>query len=714
MPLDSAHPAAGAAAAPAAGAVATVRSACPHDCPSACALEVERLSPTRIGRIRGNKELPYTAGVVCEKVSRYAERVHHPDRLGRPLRRTGAKGEGEFTPVGWDDALDEIAEAFLRAEARHGSEAVWPYHSGGTLGIVNRWGLDRLRNAKRYSKQRSTICVGPSSSGWQAGVGMLTGPDPAEAAKSDLIVVWGGNPVATHVNLMSHIRRARKERGAELVVVDVYDTPTVQAADRALILRPGTDGALALAMMQVILAEGLADRDYLARLTDFDPDIERHILSRTPAWAAEITGLPEQDIIDFARLYGRTKRSFLRLGLGFTRARNGAVAMHAVSCLPALTGAWQEEGGGAFYARLEDWGLDLTLAHGLDLADPAIRSLDQSRIGPVLTGAPGALEGGPPVTAMLIQNANSAEVAPDSRAVRAGLARDDLFLCVHEQFMTATARYADIVLPATTFLECDDIYMGWGHSALTVGKRVLEPFAETRSNHDVVCGLAKRLGAESPAFAMSAWELVDATLQVSGKGGADAAADKGWIDCNHPFEDAHFLNGFPTADGKFHFRPDWAAIGPYHAGMPALPDHWAVTEAADDARPFRMVAPPARTFLNSSFTETAGSQRREGAPTVLILAADAAAHGIRDGARVRVGNDRGAVTLTARIADGLLPGTAIVEGIWPGDSHGDPAGDRMGINKLVSADPVGPVGGVAFHDTAVWIEPVEREAAGAA
>ncbi|MCY4064767.1 MAG: molybdopterin-dependent oxidoreductase, partial [Rhodospirillaceae bacterium] len=576
------------------------------------------------------------------------------------------------------------------------------------------WGLDRLRNAKRYSKQRSTICVGPSSSGWQAGVGMLTGPDPAEAAKSDLIVVWGGNPVATHVNLMSHIRRARKERGAELVVVDVYDTPTVQAADRALILRPGTDGALALAMMQVILAEGLADRDYLARLTDFDPDIERHILSRTPAWAAEITGLPEQDIIDFARLYGRTKRSFLRLGLGFTRARNGAVAMHAVSCLPALTGAWQEEGGGAFYARLEDWGLDLTLAHGLDLADPAIRSLDQSRIGPVLTGAPGALEGGPPVTAMLIQNANSAEVAPDSRAVRAGLARDDLFLCVHEQFMTATARYADIVLPATTFLECDDIYMGWGHSALTVGKRVLEPFAETRSNHDVVCGLAKRLGAESPAFAMSAWELVDATLQVSGKGGADAAADKGWIDCNHPFEDAHFLNGFPTADGKFHFRPDWAAIGPYHAGMPALPDHWAVTEAADDARPFRMVAPPARTFLNSSFTETAGSQRREGAPTVLILAADAAAHGIRDGARVRVGNDRGAVTLTARIADGLLPGTAIGEGIWRGDSHGDPAGDRMGITKLVSADPVGPVGGVAFHDTAVWIEPVEREAAGAA
>ena len=705
MPLDSAHPASRAA---------TVRSACPHDCPSACALEVERLSPTRIGRIRGNRDLPYTAGVICEKVSRYAERVHHPDRLGRPLRRTGTKGDGVFAPISWDDALDEIAEAFLRAEARHGSETVWPYHSGGTLGLISRWGLDRLRNAKRYSKQRSTICVGPSSSGWKAGIGKLTGPDPAEAAKSDLVVVWGGNPVSTHVNLMSHIQRARKDRGAELVVVDVYDTPTVQAADRALILRPGTDGALALAMMQVMLAEGLADRNYLARLTDFDADIERHILSRTPAWAAAITGLAEQDIVDFARLYGRTKRSFLRLGLGFTRSRNGAVALHAVSCLPALTGAWQEEGGGAFYARLEDWGLDLNLAHGLDLDDPAIRSLDQSRIGPVLTGAPGALEGGPPVTAMLIQNANSAEVAPDSRAVRAGLARDDLFLCVHEQFMTATARYADIVLPATTFLECDDFYMGWGHSALTVGRRVLEPFAETRSNHDVVCGLAKRLGAESPAFDMSAWELIDATLQRSDKGSADAAAEKGWIDCNHPFEDAHFLNGFPTADGRFHFRPDWAAVGPYHAGMPELPDHWAVTEAADDARPFRMVAPPARTFLNSSFTETAGSQRREGSPTVLIHAADAAAHGIADGDEVRVGNDRGAVTLTARLADGLLPGTVIVEGIWPGDSYSDPAGGGMGINQLVSATAVAPIGGVAFHDTAVWVRPAERDAAGAA
>jgi len=696
MPLDS--------------SVEIVKSACPHDCPSACALEVERLAPDRIGIIRGNRELTYTAGVVCSKVARYAERVHQPDRLLQPMRRTGAKGDGAFSPVSWDDALDEIAEAFLKAAARHGSESVWPYHSGGTLGIVNRWGLDRLRNVMRYSKQRSTICTGPSSSGWLAGVGMLTGPDPAEVAQSDLIVVWGGNPVSTHVNLMSHIQKARKQRGAKLVVIDVYPTPTVQAADQALILNPGTDGALALAVMNVILSEGLADRAYLARLTDFDDTVEQHIRSRTPAWAADITGLAEQEIIDFARLYGSTKKCFLRLGLGFTRARNGASAMHAVSCLPALTGAWQEEGGGACYARLEDWGLDLTLAHGLDRVDPDIRSLDQSRIGAVLTGVPDALEGGPPVTAMIMQNANSAEVAPDSRAVRTGLAREDLFLAVHEQFPTATARYADILLPATTFLECDDIYMGWGHSALTMGKQVIEPRGETRSNHDVVCGLAKRLGAAHPAFDMTAWEIIDHTLQVSGKGTAEDAAQTGWIDCEHPFEKAHFLDGFPTGDGRFHFKPDWPSVGPYHAGLPALPDHWEHRDEIDAAHPFRLVSPPARTFLNSTFTETPGSRKREGSPTVLIHVDDAAKLGLSSGAAVRIGNDRGAVTVTAKLTDGVQRGVVIVEGVWPGDAFGDESG-RVGINQLVSAEPVAPVGGVAFHDTAVWVTPAGEPSA---
>jgi anaerobic selenocysteine-containing dehydrogenase len=684
----------------------TLRSACPHDCPSGCALEVERLSPDRIGAVRGARGNAYTAGVVCAKVARYAERVHHPDRLRTPLRRIGAKGDGRFEPIAWDAALDEIAERFTRAAQRHGTEAVWPYHSGGTMGFVQRYGLERFRHALRYSGLQTTICMTPAEMGWRAGIGATIGTDPREMGESDLIVMWGGNPVSTQVNVMTHVTRARKERGAKLAVVDVYRTPTVEAADHAVILRPGTDAAFACAVMHVLLAEGLADRDYLARYTDFDDEVARHLATRDPAWAAAVTGVPADDIVAFARLYGATRRSFLRLGFGFTRNRGGAAAMHAVSCLPAVTGAWTERGGGAFFINWGATGLDNTLARGLDAVDPAIRILDQSRIGAILCGDAEALKGGPPVTAMLIQNANSAEVAPDSRAVRRGLAREDLFTAVHEQFLTATARFADILLPATTFLECDDVYVSFGHTHIVAGPRVIEPYAESRSNHDVVCALAKRLGARHPGFEMSAAEVVDASLRRSGLGSWDGIASAGWIDRAPDFRAGHFLDGFPAPEGRFRFKPDWAALGPWHAAMPRLPDQMNTLEAAKAMQPFRLVAPPARQFLNTSFTETHGSRQREARPTVRIHPEDAARLGVADGMRIRLGNARGAVTLTARLFDGLLPGTLVAEGIWP--SRDFPEG--IGLNQLIGGDPVPPNGGAAFHDTAVWLRPADEMA----
>jgi len=675
-----------------------VRSACPHDCPSACALEVERLAPDRIGRIHGARDNPYTLGVLCAKVARYAERVHHPDRLTQPLQRTGAKGAGEFRPISWEAALDEVADAFTKAAARHGNETVWPYHSGGTMGVIQRWGIDRLRNVMGYSRQKTTICVTPAESGWRAGIGRLEGPDPREMQESDLIVVWGSNPVSTQVNMMTHIQRARKGRGARLAVVDCYRTPTMEQADIPLIVRPGTDAALACAVMCVMLEEGLADRDYLARFTDFDAGVEAHLKARTPAWAARITGLDEQAIRSFARLYGSTERAFLRLGFGFTRSRNGAANMHAVTGLPAVGGKWRHRGGGAFFLNLDNWKLDTTLAYALDRVDPKVRVLDQSRIGPTLTGEAHALRGGPPVTAMAMQNANSAVVAPDSRQVRQGLSREDLFLCVHEQFATPTAKYADILLPAAMFLEYDDIYYGLGHTMLTVGRAVLGRYADTRSNHEVVCALAKRLGAAHPGFDMSAWELVDATLRASGRGTGEEAAERGWVEYEQPFEKTHFLDGFPNPTGRFRFRPDWASIGPYDTGLPALPDYATSIELASAAHPFRLVAPPARTFLNSSFTETPSSRKREGRPTALVHPEDAARLGLAEGGRVRLGNGRGEVGLDWRAFDGVHPGTLIVEGIWP---NGDWAGG-LGINQLIGADPVAPAGGVAFHDSAVW------------
>ena len=678
-----------------------VPSVCPHDCPSTCALDVERIDARTIGRIRGSAANSYTAGVVCAKVGRYAERQHHPDRLKTPLRRIGPKGTGRFEPISWETALDAVAEAFLKAAQRHGPEAVWPYYYAGTMGLVQRDGINRLRHAMRYSRQHSTFCVTLADTGWNAGAGVKRGVDSREMAEADLVIVWGGNPVSTQVNAMTHITRARKERGARLVVVDTYRTPTAEAADLFLCVRPGTDGALACGVMHVLFKEGYADRDYMARYTDAPDELEAHLETRTPEWASAICGVPADEIVAFARLYGATKRAFLRVGYGFSRSRNGSAQLFAVSCLPAVTGAWQYRGGGALYAGAALYPLDRSLIEGLDVIDPKTRIIDQSRIGPILTGDRRDLGEGPPVTAMLIQNTNPAVVAPDSTKVRAGFSRDDLFLCVHEQFMTETAEMADIVLPATTFLEHDDIYTSGGHTHLQVARPVVEPYAEARPNHFVICELAKRLGAEHPGFAMSEREIIEWTLAKSGLPAADAFHDGRWLDMALPFETMHFLDGFGHPDKRFHFKADWAAAGPYAEGLPTLPDHADVIDRADEEHPYRMVVPPARSFLNSTFNNTPSGVRREGRPTVRIHPGDLARLGLADGDRVRLGNRQGSVLLHAREFDGVQPGVLIVEGIWPSRAfvEGKP------INTLISADPGKPKGGGVFHDTAVWARP---------
>ncbi len=651
---------------------------CPHDCPSVCALEVEKIDGHTIGRVRGAAAHPYTAGVVCAKVARYAERVHHPDRLRAPLRRVGEKGIGlsEFQPMNWDDALDEVAEQFQQAAARYGAETIWPYFYAGTMGLVQRDGIDRLRHVLKYSRQHKTICVELANTGYLAGAGILRGVDVCEVKDSDVIVVWGANPVHTQVNLMHHIAAAKKSRGATFVVIDPYRTPTAERADIHLMPRPGTDGALACAVMYVLFAEGFADRDYLARYTDVPDELERHLATRTPQWASAITGLSVDDIVSFARLYGRSRRSYIRLGFGFSRSRNGAQQMHAASCLPAVTGAWQHRGGGALFSQAGIYALNKTLICGLDVLDPSVRMFDMSRIGPVLTGEPADIGNGPPVTALLIQNTNPIAVAPEGRKVRQGFARDDLFVCVHEQFMTETAAMADIVLPATTFLEHDDIYTASGHTTLQVTKKLIEPFAQARSNHDVLCSLARRLGAQHRGFDLSAWEIIDETLRVSGLPDAETVHAMGWLDRAPSYDDMHFRNGFAHKDKKFHFRADWASLGPGHAAMSALPDHLDVIDASTPQLPFRLVAAPARSFLNTSFTETPGSKKREGRPTALVHPSDLAALGVASGDLIRLGNERGAVAVHCRAFDGLQRGVVIVEGIWPNKTFAGGEGNQ--------------------------------------
>ena len=679
-----------------------VHSACPHDCPSTCALEVERLDSHRIGRIRGAAGNDYTSGVVCAKVARYAERQHHPDRLTKPLRRIGEKGVGRaaYAELAWDDALDAIAERFTLAGQHHGSETVWPYFYAGTMGLVQRDGIDRLRHEMKYSQQKSTICVALSNAGWQAGAGVMRGADTREIAEADLIIVWGGNPVSTQVNVMTHIAKARKSHGAKLVVIDPYRTGTAEQADLHLMLRPGTDAALAVAVMHVLFRDGLVDRAYMQKYADDPEALEAHVASRSPAWAADITGIPAEDIENFARLYGRTQRSFIRVGYGFSRSRNGAASLHAVSCLPAVTGAWQYRGGGAHYSNGAIYHIDNTLITGADLRDPHTRELDMSRIGPVLTGNRRDLGDGPSVTAMLIQNTNPMMVAPDSLAVRRGFARDDLFVAVHEQFMTETAAMADIVLPATTFLEHDDIYRASGHTYLQATRKVIEPLGEAQPNHDVICGLAQRLGCRHRGFFMTAWQIIDETLQRSGWLGADDLYAQHWQDCAMSSEQMRFLDGFGHADGKFHFKADWSQIGVAGSRLPTLPDFAPVIDMADATRPFRLVTAPARQFLNSTFTETPTSQAREKRPTVLIHPQDAESLSLSEGDRVQIGNDQATIVVHAHLFDGLLPGVVVIESIWPNSAFEG----GLGVNALVSAEPGLPNGGAVFHDTSVWLK----------
>ncbi|HEY9453520.1 MAG TPA: molybdopterin oxidoreductase family protein [Bradyrhizobium sp.] len=681
-------------------------STCPHDCPSACALDIEVIEGRSIGRVRGSKLQTYTAGVVCAKVARYAERIHHPDRLLYPMRRTGPKGSGQFARISWDEALDEIAARFDQAEREFGGESVWPYYYAGTMGIVMRDGINRLSHVKKYSRFYSTICANIARVGFSIGTGKIAGVDPREMGVSDLVVIWGTNPVNTQVNVMTHASRARKERGAKIAAVDVYNNDTMKQADIKILLRPGTDGAFACGVMHVLFREGYADRAYMDRYTDCPDELETHLASRTPEWASKISGVPVEEIEAFARLVGQTKRSFFRLGYGFTRSRNGAAQMHAALCIPAVTGAWQYEGGGAFFNNAAIWKFNESIIEGHDAIDHNTRWLDQSRIGRILTGDAEALKGGGPVKAMLIQNTNPVTVAPEQELVRKGFAREDLFVAVHEQFMTETAAMADIVLPATMFMEHDDLYYGGGHQHISVGAKLIDPPGECRSNHEVLQGLGRRLNAVHPGFEMTPRELIDATLKKSGHGDIETLEADLWRDIQPDFRTSHYLDGFAHADKKFHFKADWAnppfgnpGLGPW-TEMPSLPDHWTIIEEADEKHPFRLATSPSRSYLNTSFNETPGSQAREGAPTVMIHPEDAASLAIADGDAVTLGNTRGETTLTAKLFDGVRRGVLIAESVHPNKAH---IGGR-GINMLTGAETVAPVGGAAFHDNKVWVK----------
>ncbi len=676
-------------------------SACPHDCPSTCVLDIEH-DNKNIYKVRGNKDNSYTKGVICSKVSRYNERTHNKKRLLVPMKRIGVKGKGKFVETSWNEALEIITSNLLKINNHYGPESIWPYFYAGTMGLIQRDGINRFRHEFNFSGQYSTICNTLPEAGWMAGVGALMGPDPREVIKSKIIIVWGGNPASTQVNFIKHVQSARKNNNAYLIVVDPYLTKTAKLADFHIKLRPGTDGALACGIMKYLFENNLVDYAFMKKFSKGYKELEQHLKKKKKSWATDISGVPKEQIIKISNLISKTKKVFFRLGYGFARQRNGSFNMHAVTCIPSVLGCWHEVGGGAFYNNGGIYNINKSLIEGLDYKKSSIRELDQSRIGPILNGDITALKNSTQIKALFIQNTNPLVVAPETKVVRKGFSRDDLFTCVHEQFMTETAKYADILLPATSFVEHNDIYIAGGHQHLTFGPKIIKNVGLSWSNHKLINTLSKKLGSKRKVFDYTEEKIIDKTLQLSGLGDLKTLREKKYLDLQPNFNSSHFVDGFGHYDKKFHFTPKWKVNDTKFNNSYKLPDHYNLIEQTSKKHPFKLITAPAHNFLNSSFTETATSKKIENKPKIKMHPNDMKKLNIVDNEIVKIGNERANLKIHVEKFLGILKGITVVEGIWPNEYYID----NCGINSLVGSDRPEPNGGAVFHDVAIWIKKI--------
>jgi anaerobic selenocysteine-containing dehydrogenase len=676
-----------------------MRSVCPHDCPSACSLEVTTAGG-RITAVTGEAGHPFTRGVICGKVRAYAERVHSPLRVTHPLRRVGPKGAGRFEAIGWDEAVGEIARRWRAVIAAHGAEAILPFSYAGSMGQVQYYAGHPLFHALGASRLDRTICISTAYAGWRATVGAVTGNDSEQMVGADLVVLWGINAAYSTVNVMTLVKQARA-RGAHVVTIDPYRTPTAQQADEHLMVRPGTDGALALAVMHVLVAEGRIDRAYLERATVGFERLAEHVRAWSPARVAPITGLTEAAIVGFARRYGATRRSFIRVGIGLSRHDNGGMTCRTLACLPALTGAYADPHGGALLSSGGAAGFDYAILERPDLLDGrAPRVVNMIQLGRALTDPALA----PPVKALYVYSSNPAAVCPNQTLVLRGLGREDLFTVVHEQVMTDTARYADLVLPATTSMEHEDLYRSYGQFYLQLAEPVVPPPGQARSNWEVCGMLARALGVAGEHYAKSPAGLIREFLA-----GGDATVSgityerlraEGSVRLDLPRPYRPFADGAPTDSGKVELYSERLAA----RGLPGLPTWTPLAEGPEAGAlasryPLQCIVPPNRFFLNSSFSQSERLRRRQGRPTVMLAPADAAARGLVDGDRVRVESARGAAEFTAQVTDATRPGVAVVEGIWWHRFH--PGGH--GVNFLTDDRTTDMGGGPALHSNLVEI-----------
>ena len=636
---------------------ATVRGACPHDCPDTCAL-LTTVENGRATRVQGNPAHRPTDGVLCTKVSRYAERTYHPERLLTPLKRNGPKGAGQFVPVSWDEALDDIA-AKLTSIAKDHSEAVLPYSYAGTMGQVQGEAMaGRFFHRLGASLLDRTICASAGAEALTQTLGNKVGMKVEFFAESKLILIWGSNSIGSNLHFWRLAQEA-KRHGAKLVCIDPRKSETADKCQVHLALRPGTDAALALALMHELIVHDWLDHDYIAQYTSGWDALRERALQWPPERAAQVCGLDVAQITDLARDWGNTKPAAIRLNYGMQRVRGGGNAVRAIACLPALTGAWRHRAGGVLLSSSGHFPVQRAALQRPDLLGARKpRTVNMSTIGDDLL-RPSSAAFGPAIQALVVYNSNPVAVAPESGKVVQGFAREDLFTVVLEHFQTDTADYADYILPATTQLEHWDIHTSYGHTDVLLNRPAIAPVGQVRSNTDIFRALAARMGFDEPCFADDDLALCRTALGDQ----VDFAQllDQGFASL--PVPDAPFAQGgFPTASGRCEFFSARLAA----QGQDGLPDHLPNYEvpAGGDRYPLAMISPPARNFLNSSFVNVTSLRAVEVEPLLEIHAQDAQARGIANGEVVKVFNDRGEYHCKAQVSERARPGVVHGLGIW--------------------------------------------------
>jgi anaerobic selenocysteine-containing dehydrogenase len=670
-----------------------VLGACPHDCPDTCSL-VTTVQDGVALRVQGNPDHPSTDGVLCAKVSRYVERTYHPERVLTPLRRVGPKGSGRFEAASWDEALDAIA-ARLSAIAARDPQAILPYSYCGTMGLVQGEAMaQRVFHALGASLLDRTICASAGAAGLTHTLGGKVGMRVEFFAESQLILIWGSNAITSNLHFWRLAQEA-KRRGARLVCIDPRRSETADKCDEHLAILPGTDAALALALMHELVVHDWLDHDYIARHTQGWEALRERALRWSPERAAAVCGIPAQQIRDLARAYGTTRPAAIRLNYGMQRVRGGGNAARAIACLPALVGAWRHRAGGLLLSSSGWFPVDRARLLRPDLlAGRQPRTLNMSTIGDDLLrqGSPAF---GPQVEAVVVYNSNPVAVAPESAKVARGFAREDLFTVVLEQFRTDTADHADWVLPATTQLEHWDIHTTYGHTDVLLNRPAIAPVGQALPNTEIFRRLARRLGLDHPCFADD-----DETLCRQAFGDRidfDVLLQRGFAPL--PVPEAPFADGrFPTASGRCEF---WSATLA-RQGLDGLPDHLPNHEPAgsDPRHPLAMVSPPARNFLNSTFVNVTSLRAIEREPVLEIHPQDAAVRGIADGQRVRVFNDRGSYRVRAEHSTRARPGVVVGLGIW-WRKFGL---DGTNVNELTSQKLTDLGNGPVFYDCLVQVE----------